>query len=156
MARAPKGMFFRVPVISAPPRLHCRCNLLSLDKLHYLACLEVRPTLHLLPVAQSSSLALPCQILVSLPASIRSAPSGQVPTGHTLIFSASRGRWHGFAVTDEVAPRQLPSNPSTQASRGNCICPGGLRCNPKHTKSAPRQRRGAGSRGSTPGNKRGD
>ena len=47
MARAPKGMFFRVPVISAPPRLHCRGNLLSLDKLHYLACLEVRPTLHL-------------------------------------------------------------------------------------------------------------
>ena len=95
----------------------CGGDLRSLDKPHLRVCREACPTLHLLPVAQSSSLALPCQILVSLPASIRSAPSGQVPTGHTLIFSASRGRWHGEAVTEEVGsspaarPQQTPSNP---------------------------------------------
>ena len=72
---------------------------------------------HLLPVAQSSSLALPCQILVSLPASIRSAPSGQVPTGHPLISSASRGRLrlqltslqHEHLIRQALRPATFPS-----------------------------------------------
>ena len=91
---------------------------------------------------------------------------GVVPTGHSLISSASRGRRRGlrigrgaFSALPEGGMNAAPTinlcrggiHPArmflvsssriegdiAQASRGNCICPGGLRCSLKHTKPAP-------------------
>jgi len=143
----------------------CRGDLRSLDKPHLRVCREACPTLH-----------LPLEGKVARRSrdgrgGLKSSCSTSTDAFQSAAWRAANGRpcdplaycaneeHEGEiypAPTDcfstlQVGPRQPPSNPFTQASRGNCICPGGLRCSRKHKKQAPRQRRGAGSRGSTPG-----
>ena len=82
---------------------------------------------HLLPVAQSASLALPCQILVSLPASIR---FGLRPSAHWALAHFQRLKGKVYAGRCGLHPAPLTQYSSSASPESPATLPFPHRKNP--------------------------